>query len=174
MTKLLEKIRSFNEPASEFKVEELTSYLGDNPSIPVLEAALKYYKSEERRLRTEDLLEWMQENDQVTFETDGCKVSIRTSVSAKVIDAELGFNWLTEHQYGDMIKDSLEFPKGELTQEAEGALEELGLSFTKKSGIHPQTLKKIISDRLKDGEDLPDDDQGIKVGYFDECIVKEK
>ena len=117
----------------------------------------------------------MNDNDQLTFETEDVKVKIRTNLSAKILNPEIGFKWLIDNQYGDMIKDNLEFPKGELTPEAEQAFCELGLSYTKKSGVHPQTLKKIMTDRLNDGETLPDEeDDGIKIGYFDECVVKEK
>lgn len=179
MTILLEKIRSFRKPADPTHVEALIEHLGEAPSIKTLEAVLEHYQAQVKTILEKDLLEWMQENDQVTFETDDLKVSINTFVSASVVDPEKAFPWLIDHEYGDLIKDNLEFPKGELTQEAEGLLESMGLSYVKKSGIHWQSLKKIMSDRLKAGEVLPysDDENaedGIKVSYFDACVVKEK
>jgi len=179
MNDLIERVRILMRPADEKEVGEALECLGDYfyaiPSIKTLEAILKKQKDELKQILGKDLLEWMQENDQVLFETEDVKVSIKTYVSAKMLDPTIGFNWLVSHQYGDLIKDNLEFPKGELTDEAEQALDSLGLSYIKKSGIHPQSLKKIISDRLQAGEDLPDEeDNGIKVGYFDECVVKEK
>ena len=174
MIELLDTIRAFRKVATESKVEALITQLGATPSIPVLEEALKYYKREEKRLLTEDLLEWMNENDQQSFETEDYKVTIKTYVSSKVMDTESAFSWLIKNQYGDLIKDTLDFPKGELTEEMENTLAVLGASYIKKSGIHPQSLKKIISDRLKAGEDLPDEDMGIKVSYYDECQVKTK
>ena len=119
-------------------------------------------------------MEWMQENDQITFETDEEKVTISTFVSAKVENAEAAFKWLEDQQYGDMIKDTLDFPKGELTPEIMAVLDEQGASYAKKSGIHPQTLKKIMSDRLKAEEDLPTEDEGFTINYFDGCEVKAK
>lgn len=184
MKDLIEKVVAFNKPASENDAEEIIKALGETPSLNTLDAVIKYYKEQEKNIRTKDLLDWMNENDQTSFETDDVKVSIRTNVNAKVIMPELAFKWLDDNQYGDLIKDTLDFPKGELTPEAENALEELGLSYVKKSGIHPQSLKKIIKDRLSSGEDMPepyyeedgevDLGDGIKIGYFDECIVKEK
>lgn len=183
MTNLLERIKSFQRPVEAHKVDILIEMLGQEPSIATLEAVVEHYKAEKKKILGKDLLEWMQENDQTTFETEDFKVVIKTFVSAKIMSDEEGFKWLEAHQYGDMIKDTLAFPKGELTPEAESALEELGLSYTKKSGIHPQTLKKIMSDRLKDGEMLPDGGDpeqgeeigdGIKINYYDECVVKEK
>lgn len=174
MNDLLTKVRAFDAPIDPLKVSKLVTYLGDTPSIKTLEVVVKYYKDELKKILSKDLLEWMQENDQVTFETEDMKVSIKTYVSAKMLDPDSGFNWLIANEYGDLIKDNLEFPKGELTPEAESVLDELGLSYTKKSGIHPQSLKKIVSDRLVAGEMLPDEDDGIKVGYYDECVVKER
>jgi len=119
-------------------------------------------------------LEWMQENDQTTFETDTEKVSIATYVSAKVKDTDAAFGWLIRNQYGDLIKDTLDFPKGEFSDQAKAALESLGVSYTMKSGIHPQSLKKIMSDRLKAGSALPDEEYGFNINYFDEVRIKNK
>lgn len=183
MTNLLERVKELNSPVDEALVEQFVKKNDTAAeakdryySIATLEAVVKHYKNELKQILGKDLLEWMQENDQTTFETEDLKVSIKTYVSAKVLDPDLAFAWLTDRQYGDMIKDNLEFPKGELTPEAESKLEELGLSYIKKSGIHPQTLKKIMADRLKDGEELPMDEEsdGFKIGYYDECVVKEK
>ena len=143
-------------------------------SIKSLEEVVKYFKAEQKTILTKDLLEWMMENDQTLFETEDCKVQIKTYVSSKVLEPNLAFKWLESHQYGDLIKDTLDFPKGELTADVETKLEEMGLSYTKKSGIHPQTLKKVMSDRLKDGEDLPSEEVGIAVNFYDECVVKAK
>lgn len=174
MTDLLKKIKSFMKPVDLNKLADTIKYLGQTPSIATLEEVLKYYKAEEKKILSKDLLAWMNEHDQNTFETDDLKVSIKTYVSAKMLNPDAGFNWLIKNQYGDLIKDNLEFPKGELTQDAEKMLEDLGLSYVKKSGVHPQSLKKIMSDRLNSGEMLPDEDDGISVNYYDECAVKEK
>lgn len=174
MKELLEKVASLRKPANESHVAHLITYLGDAPSIATIEEVLSYYKREEKRILTEDLLEWMMEKDLTNFETDDVKVVIKTYVNAKLEDTERAFDWLTAHEYGDLIKTTVDFPKGEFTTEAQSALEEMGLSFSMKNGVHPQTLKKVISDRLAAGEDLPDEDNGIKVTYFDECQVKEK
>ncbi len=174
MTNLLERIRMFYRPAKVSRVADLIKFMGDSPSIKTLEAVLKHYKAEVKQILGKDLLEWMKDNDQTTFETEDLKVSIKTYVSAKMENSEDGFNWLIANQYGDSIKDNLEFPKGEFSDAAREALDALGLSYTKKSGIHPQYLKKIMSMRLEAGEMLPDEADGIVVGYYDECVVKEK
>lgn len=174
MKDLIERAIGFDKPADAADVEKLIKYLGETPSLNTLKAVTEYYQAEKKRILSKDLLEWMQENDQILFETGKVKVSIKTYVSAKMEAVEQGFKWLQDNQYGDLIKDKLEFPKGELTKEAEAKLTELGLSYVKTSGIAPASLKKIMSDRLKDGEALPEEENGIKVGYYDECAVREK
>lgn len=174
MKDLLDKVRRLRKEATPEEVQALINNLGESPSIPVLEEVLKHYKAVERGILAGDLLEWMRENDLEKFENEEVRVSITPYVSAKVEDSDAAFSWLNAHQYGDLIKDTLDFPKGELSSEVEDTLASLGISYTKKSGIHPQSLKKIISDRLKAGEDIPGEDDGIIVNFYDECKVKEK
>lgn len=174
MKDLLEKLKEFRREPADGEVRQIVESLGSTVSIPVLEEVLKHYKNEEKAILTGDLLEWMRENDLERFENEDVKVDINTYVSAKVEDPDRAFSWLEAHQYGDLIKDTLDFPKGEFTPEAELLLDELGVSYSKKSGIHPQSLKKIMSDRLKSGETLPSEDDGVKINFYDECRVKEK
>lgn len=174
MNDLLKRVISFDKPANAAHVKGLIKQLGESPSLSTLTAVIDYYKAEKKQILSKDLLEWMQEEDQILFETEEVKVKINTFVSAKMMDPEQGFKWLVDREYGDLIKDTLAFPKGELTPDDENKLTEMGLSYIKKSGIASAALKKIMSDRLKDGEMLPDEEDGIKVGYYDECVVKEK
>ena len=183
MKALLEKIAKLKKPATDVEVSNLIAHLdtyiekGTNISIPVLEEVLKHYKAELKKILSKELLEWMMENDMDAFETEDYKVAVKTYVNASMADKDnpdKAFEWLTKHQYGDLIKTSVDFPKGEFTDEAQGKLAKMGLSFTRKDGIAPASLKKIISDRLQAGESLPDEEQGIKVSYYDECQVKEK
>jgi hypothetical protein len=178
MKSLLDKVRQLDRKTDEARVKEIIESFDDLPSVDDLEAVVAHFKAMRYKIVTGDLLEWMQENDQTTFETDQVKVTIRTHVSPKIDpdNPEPAFKWLEERDYGDLIKDTLALAKGEFTEDVRNALAELGVSYTQKSGIHPQTLKKVISDRLKDGEDLPTEgeDGFVKVEYYDECVVKEK
>jgi hypothetical protein len=175
MRDLLDRIKGFRRKAGEEEVEAMVNDLGKSPSIDLLERVLKHYKKVEQDILSGDLLEWMQENDQLTFETDDFSAKIDTYVSSKVRDDEAAFRWLEENQYGDLIKDTLNFKKGEFTVEAEHLLNELGIDVSdRKRGIHPQSLKKIVSDRLKAGEEIPTEDDGIDVKFFDIVKVKEK
>lgn len=174
MRELIQKALELRKPSEDEDVQGLVEILGPTFSIPVLEAVVKHYKAIEQEILAKDLLEWMRENDQVEFETEDVKVKIGTYVSASITDEERAFAWLEDNQYSDLIKDMVNFPKGEFTPEIAQALDNLGASYSKKSSIHPQTLKKAISDRLNAGESLPDEDDGFKVNYFDVCQVKTK
>jgi hypothetical protein len=174
MKDLLDQIRALRKEATQEEVDQLIAILGDTTSIPVLEIVLSHYKAKEKAILEGDLLEWMRENDLEKFENEDVKVNIATYVSAKVANPDGAFSWLESHEYGDLIKDTLDFPKGEFNADVEYALGQLGASYTKKSGIHPQSLKKIMSDRLKSGEDLPSEDDGIALNFYDLCVVKGK
>lgn len=174
MTELIKKVQRLQRKPEECEIEALMNDLGETPSIPLLEEVIKRYKKIERDILTGDLLEWMQENDMTTFENEDLKASIQTYVSAKVENADTAFMWLEENQYGDLIKDTLELGKGEFSEEVQAAFDRLGISYSRKSGIHPQSLKKIMSDRLKSGEILPDEDEGFIINYHDEVKIKAK
>ena len=175
MKDLLDRMKVFDRPATDEQVESVMWALGSEVSIALMEGVLKAYKAARKKILEGDLLDWMQENDQTTFETDDVKVSIKTYVSAKIEDGqtEVAFQWLEENEYGDLIKDTLQLAKGEFTAEVEKSLEDLGVSYTQTQGIHPQTLKKVIVDRLAAEDTLPTEDDGFKIHYHDECNVKE-
>ena len=162
-------------PQLDRKIEVFIDTLGTDVSIDLLEETIKHYKAARKKILEGDLLEWMQENDQTLFETDGFAVKIVTFIKATIDkeDPDTAFKWLEDHEYGDMIKDTLDLARGEFTTEVENAFAELGVSYTKKSGIHPQTLKKVMRDRLDAEEDLPSEDDGFEIDYYDMCNVKE-
>ena len=151
-----------------------SSFMGRPTRSAKSSSTILHYKAKEKAILEGDLLEWMRENDLEKFENEDVKVNIATYVSAKVENPDGAFSWLEEHGYSDLIKDTLDFPKGEFNSEVENTLAQLGVSYSKKSGIHPQSLKKIMSDRLKSGEDLPDEDNGITLNFYDLCQVKDK
>ena len=172
-----ETIQRALELSAEVKEEEVANLVGmisRTFSIPTLEAVVKHYKAELQDIITKDLLEWMRENDQDEFANEQIEVKIKTKVTAKIDDEAKAFLWLEENEYGDLIKDIVDFPKGEFTDQIAQALDDLGASYAKKSSIHPQTLKKAISDRLEAGDVLPDEDDGFEVNYFDFCQIKAK
>jgi len=174
MKELLEKLEGLRKPINQDHVAYLIKQLGESPSIATIEEVLKFYKEVQRKILAVDLLEWMNENDMINLETDDLKIKIQTYVSTKIADEDAAFDWLNANEYGDLIKTSVDFPKGEFTDEIQELLKGQGASYIRKDGIHAQTLKKVMSDRLKANESLPDEDQGFTINYHDECAVKEK
>lgn len=174
MKDLLDRIRVMDRKPAEGEVDSVLQSLGGDVSIALLEQALEKVKASRKDIVTGELLEWMSENDQTTFETEDLKVTVKPYVSAKIeeINEQKAFKWLEDHGYGDLIKDTLSLGKGEFSTDVAAALEELGVSYTKKSGIHYQSLKKVMMDRLKASEDFPSEEDGITVTHYNECEVK--
>jgi hypothetical protein len=126
MKDLLDQIRALRKEATQEEVDQLIAILGDTTSIPVLEIVLSHYKAKEKAILEGDLLEWMRENDlEKCLTNEDVKVNIATYVSAKVENPDGAFSWLEEHGYSDLIKDTLDFPKGEFNADVEYALGQL-------------------------------------------------
>ena len=145
----------------------------ETPPIKLFEALVKHYKAINQKIITESLLSDMEENDLTKFENDSVKVVIKQKVSTKTVDKMALLQWLESNGYEDVITEVLSFPKGELKAEDLVLLEEKGLSFTREGSAPPASVKKIITDRLAEGEELPGEDV-IAVSYFDMAEVKRK
>jgi hypothetical protein len=102
---------------------------------------------------------------------DGLSVKVDQEVSVKEVNKIKLMDWATKNGYEDLIKTSLKFGKGEFNQDIETYLEEQGVSYEKDSGIHPQSLKKIIKDRIEAQEELPSQDL-IEVKTFNIAKIK--
>ena len=174
MKELITRLEGLRKPGNEEHVGYLIKQLGESPSIATIEEVLKHYKAVEKKILEVDLLEWMNENDLLNLETDDLKIKIQTYVYPKIADEAAAFDWLNANEYGDLIKTSVDFPRGEFTEEVQELLKGQGTSYIRKDGVNAQTLKKVMSDRLKAEESLPDEDQGFTISYFNACAVKEK
>ncbi len=169
----LELLKQLREEATPESVVGTIESLGDYFSIPVLEEVLKHYKRLDQEIISKALLEDLTDMDIDSFENEEVKAKIKMSVNASMKDKLLGADWLESHGYGDIIKSTLSFGKGELTPDILKVLDEKGLSYSLDSKVHPASLKKVISDRIKDGEELPPEGV-INVSTFDYVEVKRK
>jgi len=145
----------------------------ETPPIKLFEALVKHYKAINQKIITESLLSDMEENDLTKFENDNVKVVIKQKVTTKTVDKTALLKWLESNGYEDVITEVLSFPKGELKAEELQLLEDRGLSFTREGSAPPASVKKIISDRIREGEEIPGEDV-ITVSYFDMAEVKKK
>ena len=74
---------------------------------------------------------------------------------------EAAFTWLRNNGLGDIIKNDITvtFGKGEDNKAAEYAVLAKGQGYepVQKIGVHPQTLKAMVRERLEANQDVPSD-----------------
>ena len=78
-----------------------------------------------------------------------------------VLRKEQAFTWLRNNGLGDIIKNDITvtFGRGEDNKAAQYAVLARGQGFepVQKVGVHPQTLKAIVRERIESGLDMPSD-----------------
>lgn len=95
---------------------------------------------------------------------DGRKVTVREELYASISKAneEAAFAWLEAQGHGAVIKDALTVALGRGPTAAERAqalvafIEGLGVDeWTRKRGVHPQTLQALLREQLAEGVEVP-------------------
>ena len=93
--------------------------------------------------------------------TDGSAIEVKEIYSATIpIDKKEGaYNWLREHDLGDLIKNEItvSFGRGEDNKASEYADLAKGNGFepTQKLKVEPMTLKALFRERSENKEELP-------------------
>ena len=94
---------------------------------------------------------------------DGESVEIKKIYGASIpVDKQQeAFTWLRAHDLGDIIKNDITvtFGRGEDNKASEYATLAQGQGFepVQKIGVHPQTLKAVVRERLESGQEMPSD-----------------
>ena len=94
---------------------------------------------------------------------DGESVEIKKIYGASIpVDKQQeAFTWLRDHDLGDIIKNDITvtFGRGEDNKASEYATLAQGQGFepVQKIGVHPQTLKAVVRERLEAGQEMPSD-----------------
>jgi hypothetical protein len=94
---------------------------------------------------------------------DGESVEIKKIYGAYISpdQQEAAFTWLRNNGLGDIIKNDITvtFGKGEDNKAAEYAVLAKGQGYepVQKIGVHPQTLKAMVRERLESNQDVPSD-----------------
>ena len=94
---------------------------------------------------------------------DGEAVEIKKFYSAAILPEfqEKAFQWLRDNDLGDIIKNDITvtFGRGEDNKAAEYASLAQGQGYepVQKIGVHPQTLKAVVRERLESGREMPSD-----------------
>ena len=94
---------------------------------------------------------------------DGESVEIKKIYGASIPQQhqEAAFTWLRENGLGDIIKNDITVPlgRGEDNKASEYATLAQGQGYepVQKIGVHPQTLKAVVRQRLESGQEMPSD-----------------
>ena len=94
---------------------------------------------------------------------DGESVEIKKIYGASITpdNQEQAFTWLRNNGLGDIIKNdvTVTFGRGEDNKAADYAVLARGQGFepVQKIGVHPQTLKAVVRERLEAGQEMPSD-----------------
>jgi hypothetical protein len=94
---------------------------------------------------------------------DGESVEIKKIYGASIPQEhqEAAFTWLRDNDLGDIIKNDITvtFGRGEDNKASEYANLAQGQGYepVQKIGVHPQTLKAVVRERLEAGQEMPSD-----------------
>ena len=94
---------------------------------------------------------------------DGESVEIKKIYGASIPqeNQEAAFTWLRDNDLGDIIKNDITvtFGRGEDNKASEYANLAQGQGYepVQKIGVHPQTLKAVVRERLESGQEMPPD-----------------
>ena len=94
---------------------------------------------------------------------DGESVEIKKIYGASISPdyQDKAFTWLRNNGLGDIIKNdvTVTFGRGEDNKAADYAVLARGQGYepVQKIGVHPQTLKAVVRERLESGQELPSD-----------------
>ena len=94
---------------------------------------------------------------------DGESVEIKKIYNGSISpeNQEQAFTWLRNNGLGDIIKNdvTVTFGRGEDNKAATYAVLARGQGYepVQKIGVHPQTLKAVVRERLESGQEMPSD-----------------
>lgn len=146
-------------------------------TINSLEERLKLEKNKLLKLTDEELPSALAEVGISSFKLeDGSTVEVRQTYGASILvnNRESAYNWLRDHGYDDIIKNTVlcQFGRGEDDQASAFAAfaQQQGYVPEQKTEIHPQTLRAFVKERVENGDEFPMELFGAWVGQ--RAVVK--
>jgi len=140
-------------------------------SIAQLEDSLKEQKKTLLKLTDEEMPAMLAEIGISKFSLDdGSTVEVKQTYGASILvdNRPQAYEWLREHGYDDIIKNTVlcQFGRGEDDQASAFAAfaQQQGYVPEQKTEIHPQTLRAFIKERVEEGEAFPMELFGAWVG----------
>ena len=128
------------------------------------EESVKKLKEKAKQVSTVEIPAMMDEMQITKLKLkDGASVEIKKIYGAYIPpeQQEAAFKWLRNNGLGDIIKNDITvtFGKGEDNKAAEYAVLAKGQGYepVQKIGVHPQTLKAMVRERLEANQDVPSD-----------------
>jgi len=145
--------------------------------IDLLEDTLKQFKKHLQKLTDEEMPAMLAEIGISSFSLDdGSTVEVKQTYGASILvqNRETAYEWLRDHQYDDIIKNTVmcQFGRGEDDQASAFSkfAETQGFIPQQKTEIHPQTLRAFVKERCEAGEEFPMELFGAWVGQ--RAIIK--
>ena len=145
--------------------------------IGLLEDTLKQSKKHLQTLTDEDMPAMLAEIGISSFSLDdGSTVEVKQTYGASILvqNRETAYEWLRDHHYDDIIKNTVlcQFGRGEDDQASAFSqfAESQGFMPQQKTEIHPQTLRAFVKERCEAGEEFPMELFGAWVGQ--RAIIK--
>ena len=159
-------------------VAELARQIRDKEAtIDALEHTLKDSKKDLQKLTDEEMPAMLAEIGISSFTLDdGSTVEVKQTYGASILvqNRPTAFEWLRDHQYDDIIKNTVlcQFGRGEDDQASafSAFAEEKGFIPQQKTEVHPQTLRAFVKERCEAGEEFPMELFGAWVGQ--RAIIK--
>ena len=128
------------------------------------EQSVKKLKEKAKQVSTVEIPAMMDEMQITKLKLkDGESVEIKKIYGAYIPpeQQEAAFKWLRNNGLGDIIKNDITvtFGKGEDNKAAEYAVLAKGQGYepVQKIGVHPQTLRAMVRERLEANQDVPSD-----------------
>jgi hypothetical protein len=140
-------------------------------TISRLEETLKEEKKTLLKLTDEEMPAMLAEIGISSFSLDdGSTVEVKQTYGASILvdNRPAAYEWLREHGYDDIIKNTVlcQFGRGEddLASSFAAFAQQQGYVPEQKTEIHPQTLRAFIKERVEEGEAFPMELFGAWVG----------
>ena len=160
-----DRIQSVEQIDSAKKLSDKILDLKDlEDEVANAEESLKKLKEKTREISCVEIPKMMDEMQITKLKLkDGEAVEIKKVYGASIPkdQQEAAFTWLRNNGLGDIIKNDITvtFGRGEDNKASEYANLAQGQGYepVQKIGVHPQTLKAVVRERLESGQEMPSD-----------------
>jgi|TARA_R100001460_G_scaffold67326_6_gene107562 hypothetical protein len=146
-------------------------------AVADLEQKLKEEKKVLLKMTDEDLPTMLAEIGLASMKLDdGSEVTVKQTYGASILvdNRPAAYDWLRDHGYDDIIKNTVacQFGRGEDDQASafKAIAEKQGYLAEQKTEIHPQTLRAFVKERVESGDEFPMELFGAYIGQ--RAVVK--